>query len=293
MQWFVLSHQEAVPQENLRVLFFPWTCMNCFKVTHEEKVLIGNRRKKYESGGGHAEPLPGLAPLTEHRLCNLSTEKLLFAPALWWPGPHPNTEFGTRWDWWSHLIHDLAVLHGSKSHLRHFVSMLLVFNSETRHSWKKAVWAVGIALCYEGLLGWKVRGSPAQQSSHGVHGPSPPEGPIQQRASCLTCISTWWWDQSPSSLAGPLAPCYKRPGTEHQHPSHASLLSWCHGTQELQHPADTSDKPTDGTRLHWFVPAPLALTHFWLKACAAPLGRRMTSHFLAHLNPSNMQPGYG
>lgn len=47
-----------------------------------------------------------------------------------------------------------------------------------------------------------------------------------------------------------------------------------------------------GARLHWFVPVPLPVTHFWLKAPAAPLRKRMTSHFLPLLNPSDIQPGY-
>lgn len=105
---------------------FPWTRINCIKVTHEEKVLIANSGKKYESGGSHAEPLPVIAPLTEHWLCNLSTEEVLFSPVLWWHGPIANTEFGIRCKGWLHPLHGLAVVQWSTSHMRHFIVYLCI-----------------------------------------------------------------------------------------------------------------------------------------------------------------------
>lgn len=162
-------------------------------MSHEGKVLIGNRRKKYESGGGHAEPLPGLAPPAERWLWNLSTEELLFSSALWWHGPIPNTKLGTRWDPESHLIHDLAALQESKSLLRNFVEcLLLTLNPgifERKQSRQQALLR---------RLTWKKSQRVSCSAfTYGLHVWSPPEGPVQQRVVCLAFISTWWWDPEP------------------------------------------------------------------------------------------------
>lgn len=262
-------------------------------MTHEEKVLTGNRRKKYESGGGHAEPLPSLAPPSERRLCNLSTEKLLFAPVLWWHGPTPNTEFGTRWDWWSHLIRDLAALQGSKSHLRHFVVYFLLLTLKPGGFVSKQS---GQRVLPFAMKAYLERGSLAQHPPMGYEGQVHLKVPYSKeyRVWPVSALGDGTGAPSPLWLAGPSAPSRKGLGTQHRHRSHTSVLSRYHRAPEWQCLAkNTSDQPTNVARLHWFVPVPLPVNHFWPKAPAAPLGRRMTPRFLFLLNPSDIQPEYG
>lgn len=123
--------------------------------------------------------------------------------------------------------------------------MLLGFNSKPWYSRKQAVWAVGIALCYEGLLEREVRGSPAQHLPMGCKGQV-----TWMSHSAEYCAWPVWalgdgLRAPPCSvlLAGPSASCSERPEAQPQHGSHTSLLTQCHRAQEQQqHLANTSDQ---------------------------------------------------
>lgn len=214
--------------------------------------------------------------LWQRRLCNPSTGKFLFPAALAEQDPtlNPNSSWAGG-EMWSHLIHDLGMLQGSKSHPRHYIACLLFLALNSGgfegkqpgrgNYWEKSqrVSCSASPRAYKGHSTWRCHSGGA-----------------------VTCVSSCCWDWAPprsASLPEPSDPCRKALGMG----TDTNPTSWqtlCHRTHSNhQWPAQR------------FGPASLAVplllpgTYFGLKAPAAPLGKRITSPFLSLQMLSDIQ----